>query len=294
MNRPLFNPLHDRLGPRFGRLGDALPILLAVALLVALGVVAARLTWSLLFFDATAVPVAAEPSPETRSAQPSAKALAEQLGKLAPFGTSNVAGQSADKPVHASTLAIRLVGVISGPDRPLAIVRVSGRTEVLQVGDKVTGNVRIHAIEPTRILLDHDGQLEFVELPRMTGDPLHGSLPAGAAFGTTGASGGAVPSKQVLLKQPEKLLNYVSFSTQRRNGTVTGYELTARAGQPDLLARLGLHSGDVITRVNGMPVKDPSAIGRVLPMLRSGKPVRAEVLRNGQPVQVTIDLDNVR
>ncbi len=293
MNRPLFNPLHDRLGPKFGRFGDALPVLLSVALLVALGVVAARLTWSLLFFDATAVPVAAGPSPEARPAQPSAKTLAEQLAKLAPFGASKVAGQSTDKPVHASTLAIRLEGVISGPDRPLAIVRVSGRTEVLQVGDKVTGNVRIHAIEPTRILLDHDGRLEFVELPRMTGDPLHGTPPSGAAFGAKG-QGGAVPSKQVLLAQPEKLLNYVSFSPQRRNGTLNGYELTARPGQPDLLARLGLRSGDVITRVNGMPVKDPSAIGRVLPMLRSGKPVRAEVLRNGQPVQVTIDLDNVR
>lgn len=294
MNRPLFNPLHDRLGPRLGRLGDALPVLLSVALLVALGVVAARLTWSLLFFDATAVPVVAGPSPEARSAPPSAKTLAEQLAKLAPFGASREAGQPTDKPVHASTLAIHLEGVISGPDRPLAIVRVSGRTEVLQVGDKVTGNVRIHAIEPTRILLDHDGRLEFIELPRMTGDPLHGTPPSGAVFGATGAAGGGVPSKQVLLAQPEKLLNYVSFSTQRHNGTLTGYELTARPGQPDLLAQLGLRSGDVITRVNGMPVKDPSAIGRVLPMLRSGKPVRAEVLRNGQPMQVTIDLDNVR
>ncbi len=52
-------------------------------------------------------------------------------------------------------------------------------------------------------------------------------------------------------------------------------------------ARAGLRAGDIITAVNGQPVRDVSALRAIIGVLRVGTRVRIRFLRNGHPMTVT-------
>jgi len=280
--------------PVYLRLVSAVPTLIAIALLIVMGVMAARLTWTL-WVGPVKPSVTADRLSASAAKTTSPSALATRLADLAPFGRAErQAGASPEKgPVRTSHLALRLEGVISGTGRPLAIIRVGGQVKVFQVGDRVTGNAYLHAIEPMRVLLENNGHLESVKLPRSQGNPLSGQPPT-AGILSGGPSSGNLPPVQQFLDKPQKLLDYVSFMPVRRNGKVYGYRLRARSGQVNLLPRLGLSSGDIITRVNGKALSDPAVLAQVLPALRSGRPVRAQVMHDGKPTEVTIDLSNIR
>lgn len=299
MNGLRIKGLTGGAGPLAAGLAGALPALLTVVLLVALGIIAARLTWTLWFAPGgQPAEVASANLAATKTDSP--MALSAQLAALAPFGRARTPAndQPEQGPIQASHLAIRLEGVISGTAKPLAIIRVGARVKVFQVGERVTGNARLHAVEPRRVVLDNNGRLEYVDLPHSPGNPLGGQPPSASALSSGSDEGdvsvSGLPPVRQFLSHPQKLLDYVSFSPARRNGKAYGYRLVAKPGQADLLSRLGLSSGDILTRIDGMPLDDPSVLARVLPLLRSGQPVRASVMHGGKPTEVMIDLSNIR
>ena len=58
---------------------------------------------------------------------------------------------------------------------------------------------------------------------------------------------------------------------------------------PALLARYGLQAGDVVTAVNGVTVGSSMPSPQLLASLQGGGAVRARILRNGQPIELTLN-----
>ncbi|MEW6298400.1 MAG: type II secretion system protein GspC, partial [Thermodesulfobacteriota bacterium] len=57
-----------------------------------------------------------------------------------------------------------------------------------------------------------------------------------------------------------------------------------------LIDRLGFKNGDIVQRVNGVEVTDPSTAFTLLQDLQGHSQVRVDVLRNHQPVTLSYEI----
>jgi general secretion pathway protein C len=57
-----------------------------------------------------------------------------------------------------------------------------------------------------------------------------------------------------------------------------------------LIDRLGLKNGDIVQRVNGIEISDPSTAFSLLQDLQGHSQVRVDVLRNHQPVTLSYEI----
>ena len=72
-------------------------------------------------------------------------------------------------------------------------------------------------------------------------------------------------------------------------GRVAGFTIT-RMPDSTLLTDAGLRAGDVLTEVNGVPIDSLATLIGLWPRLQTESAVRAVVLRNGQPVSLSVTL----
>ena len=97
-----------------------------------------------------------------------------------------------------------------------------------------------------------------------------------------------------MLKHPQSLGSLVRISPVEQGGAISGYALAPVPGQEAFLQALGLHPGDVITAVDGLPLNNPATLPTILPKLDSGQPMTLLIERGGQPMSVSINLDTLQ
>jgi general secretion pathway protein C len=72
-------------------------------------------------------------------------------------------------------------------------------------------------------------------------------------------------------------------------GRVAGLALT-RVPDSSLLTDAGLQAGDVLTEVNGTVIDSLASLMALYPKLQGASELSALVLRNGQPLRITVTL----
>ena len=126
----------------------------------------------------------------------------EAINRAHLFGANAVAGEAGGPPI-APKVPLVLTGVIAGNDAQngLAIIGQSAQaTKVYAVGDTVPGGVKLHAVYEDRVILDDNGELQTLALPRNLNPAL--APPPSAAL----LQGGANPSfervRRMISEQP--------------------------------------------------------------------------------------------
>lgn len=281
-----------------------LPNLLLLAALGLAGVWLAQVVW--LFAEPSAPPpaIASGASKQALNTTPPASIVAG----AALLGRAPVAAGSTT--VRAADLGVSLVGVFAGGQPPLAMIQSGAKVLVLKPGDAVVPGVVIQSIEPDRVLVLRAGVLEalsFPPAPRLNTAP----APSAAALGAPNASAPSSSSTPALsppaaanatvraqvkqvLEKPQSLLSLVRISPVQQGGALSGYALSPVPGQEAFMRALGLHPGDVITSVDGLPLNNPATLPTIMPKLNSGQPMTLLVERGGLPVDVTINLDTLQ
>jgi general secretion pathway protein C len=90
---------------------------------------------------------------------------------------------------------------------------------------------------------------------------------------------------------PQGLEDLALATPYVQSGQFRGFRL--RPGRDrELLTRLGLRAGDVITAVNGTRLNDPSQGLGILQQLVSANQVNVQVLRNGAEIPLTFILNS--
>lgn len=288
---------------RYSGLGAGLACVLLGAVAVWL---LARLVWLLL--------AGAPPPIATSSATPagSAAAPAPSIAKWHLFGTLDRMRPDG-RLAPATTLALTLRGTLADAD-PQSGVAVIGDGEggerAWRAGSEIAPGVRLKAVYPEHVVLLHDGAEETLRLPRETrlapaapvpvtpttvrsggGRPAFPADPAAAApaaaFTPPQMAHGAVDWQQAMdqLKGGADLARHLQ--PVRQDGKIVGMQLTGV--DPALLARYGLQAGDVVTAVNGVTVGSSMPSPQLLASLQGGGAVRARILRNGQPIELTLN-----
>ena len=174
------------------------------------------------------------------------------------------------------------------PDRSLAILRSAGRTRTVAAGDTAFGG-RVAFVSAGAVALDFGP--ERVEL-RLSGASTAIS-PAPLAARSKAASDGSLTMarsdmEKRLGEEIPRILAETTVVPYLDQGAVTGLLLSRLP--PGILSEVGLRQGDVLQSLNDVPVDSLATLASLWPRFQSATEVRAVVLRDGRPLNLTVSL----
>lgn len=179
------------------------------------------------------------------------------------------------------------VGIVTSrdPAHSVVLLRSGGRTRAVAIGETAFGG-RVAAIAADAATVEFEGRRVEVRL----------SGGAAAAAARTSAPS-ADPDARVLVRrdverrigeEAPRILAETTLMPALDAGRVAGFTLTR---VPEgLLTEAGLRAGDVLTQVNDTPIDSMATLIGLWPKLQGASSVSALVLRNGQPVTLTVSL----
>lgn len=269
-----------------------LPTVVSVVLVIACAHVLSQITWALLSDDEQPL-TSAITTPKIAPKANNQKAF-RQLTSANLFG---IAGQTkTTKTTKAPETRLNLVlkGVLAAVPMTAASAIIArgknGKEEIYGIGDKLPGGVTIKEIHPEHILLERNGQLETLRMPK--GNSI-GKLTRSASTRKStqiSTQGKALKNiRQNIIKNPTSFTKYALPVIVRENGKQIGYRLQPQK-EGDLLAQMGIEPSDVITSVNGIQLSDPKNGISALQKLSTASEVNITVKRNGVEVPLNIQL----
>ncbi len=222
----------------------------------------------------------------------------------APRGGGGVAGASGGSAgpsgpaVRASIGAaakIRLIGVVFNDRRGVfAIVEElsSKRQALYRLHEEIPDVGEVSEIHPDGMVVRQGGLEELLPLA-MIEKPVPVSTPGAPA----GAPAPGTPLKKVVdrreveqaLSDLPKLLTQARAVPNMVNGALNGFRIDYIA-PASFYEKIGLHTGDVLQRVNGIEIRDPSTMFSLFQQLKNENTVKLDLVRNNQRSTVTYEL----
>ncbi|HUE48932.1 MAG TPA: type II secretion system protein GspC [Steroidobacteraceae bacterium] len=209
------------------------------------------------------------------------------------FGTPPALKQDGANAPQTS-MPLVLTGIIAGndPQNGLAILGQSAQTaKVYAVGDGVPGGAKLHSVYNDRVVIDRDGRLESLSLPRQLNA---GNAPPPSSAALQNESPAIERMRRMISEQPGLLADVLrpqavlDPASHRMNGFRV-YPGRNRAA----FSRLGLRPGDQVTAINGTPLDDRDRGEQILRTLGSSSEARVTVIRQGQQQELTLNIAQV-
>jgi len=141
-----------------------------------------------------------------------------------------------------------------------------------------------------RVILDRDGRLETLRLKRhdATGTSHSRRSPASALPPVVQTEPRI--DRDIWLNDPQRVLDVINANPVMEGGVLYGLEVSPARNAREFEAA-GWVAGDVITEVNGSPVSDINDYGELLSELADASSVSVSLERNGEPMNITINMD---
>jgi type II secretion system protein C len=188
------------------------------------------------------------------------------------------------------------IGVVIArrPEQSVVLLRSGPRTRLAGVGETAFGG-RVTAIGLDTVRLEYETGVVEVPLravplppPRVAGGRPRPTEPVEDPTAPARAMNRREVERRLSLEIP-RILAETAVMPVTQDGRVAGLALT-RIPEGSLLTDAGLRPGDVLTRINDTVIDGLPTLMSLYPRLQSETEVRAVVLRNGQPVSLTLTL----
>src|SRR5215472_10068785 len=207
------------------------------------------------------------------------------------FGAAPAAIQDgANAPETAIPLV--LTGTIAGndPQNGLAILGQTAQTaKVYAVGDTVPGGPKLHSVYSDRVVIDRDGQLESLALPRQLNA---GNAPPPSSAVLQGETNSIERMRRMISEQPGLLADVMRPQPVMDHGRMNGFRVYPGRDRMAFM-RLGLRPGDQVTAINGTPLDDRDRGEQILHTLGSSSEAHVTVIRNGQQQDLVLNIAQV-
>lgn len=168
-----------------------------------------------------------------------------------------------------------------------AVLQSGGRTRVVGIGDAAFGG-RVSAIESDHVAVEFDSGNVRLRLVAGAGSP----APRAAAAASDDGAPRAMERREIerrLGEESGRILAETTLVPAMDAGRVSGFTIT-RMPESTLLSDAGLRPGDVLTQVNGVPIDSLATLIGLWPRLQTETALNAVVLRNGQPLALSVTL----
>jgi len=232
------------------------------------------------------------------SLSPDAPSLLSEIirGPLFPRATEKPSPPPSSASFQEDTLDLKLMGTMAGEGQlsPAAVIHEGRekRQRLYKIGDLITGRARLIRIG------SHTAVLRDIHTSNLIKLTLYRGGPADVTRGTVkkvsvSKSGpkGATNRRLVLDRRDiqEKLNNLPRLMTKAQmvpaynNGVLEGYMVIALA-PGSFFEKLGLRKHDILTRINGMEIKDPARLAQVMGQLKYENTIALDMIRTGKPL----------
>jgi general secretion pathway protein C len=254
-------------------------------------------------------PATAPREASTASSPPtplSAELLARHTGLS--LGTQSKPPPEPTSDTLPTQLALKLLGTMTSPNSGMSLASVYDdamhHTRTVWTGSTLQG-AQVLSIERTRLLLSNGGRVEILDISSvpaargMPAAPPPPSAPAGASTGLGSTIRQTGPESYTIQRQDVdnslSRLNDLAMQARVvpafRGGVAQGFKLFAM--KPDsLYARLGMKNGDILQRINGFTLDDPTRALEAYNNLRGATRLELEIERDGQPLRKTFSVEN--
>ena len=189
------------------------------------------------------------------------------------------------------------VGIIvsARAEHSVAIVRAGGRSRVVGPGDAAFGG-RVARITPTTVVLEFADGLREVRLA-VNAAAAPAPLPAARREAAEEAAPPEGAPREMERAEVERrlgneiprILAETTILPVSDGARTVGFTLT-RVPEGSLLTEAGLRAGDVLTHVNDVAIDSLPTLIALWPRLQGSPTLRANVMRNGQPLSLTVNL----
>lgn len=204
------------------------------------------------------------------------------------FGDASDSGKRAvGVPVPSTAANLQLTGTIAAknPKRGAAIVRGDGKSAIYKVGADL-GGAAVDSVYKDRIVLNRDGRLEVLLMPRAL------TAADGSDQSDASRAGAESPSPA---ESARELANVVRVGAAESNeaGQIRGFRIFP-GNDRSAFSGAGLRAGDLVVAVNGSSVIDKGPQNGQDAFASIGHAARATVTieRQGRTTDVTIDVDS--
>ncbi len=197
-------------------------------------------------------------------------------------------------PVRASLGAaakISLIGVVMG-DREgvFAIVeeRASKNQTLYRLHDYIPDVGEVSDIRRNGIVVRQGNLEELVELTASD----QSSLQDAGAIPTSSATMRKVIDRREVdhaMSDLPKLLTQARAVPYMVNGAINGFRIDYMA-PASFYEKIGIRTGDILQRVNGVEIRDPGTVLNLLQQLKNESIVKLDIVRNNQRATVTYEL----
>jgi general secretion pathway protein C len=191
-----------------------------------------------------------------------------------------------------TSIPLVLTGTIAGndPQNGLAILGQTAQTaRVYAVGDNVPGGAKLHSVYSDRVLIDRNGQLESLALPRQLNS---GNAPPPSTAALQGDNASIERMRRMITEQPGLLADVLRPQPVMDHGRMNGFRVYPGRNRMAFM-RLGLRPGDQVTAINGTPLDDRDRGEQILHTLSSSTEARVTVIRNGQQQDLNLNIAQV-
>ena len=196
---------------------------------------------------------------------------------------------------------IRLIGVVMGDQQGLfAIVEelASKRHVLYRLHDYIQDLGEVANIRQNGMAVRHGQLEEWLELEAAEKQVGSGSLTTVPTASSVSATPGpGTPIRKVIdrrevetaMNDLPKLLTQARAVPNMVNGTLNGFRIDYMA-PASFYEKIGVQIGDVLQRVNGVDIRDPSTILSLLQQLKNEQVVKLDIVRNDQRSTITYEL----
>jgi len=203
----------------------------------------------------------------------------------------NTGGDGSNAPPSSMPLVLAGVLATDNPKEGMAIIgESSAGAKVVAVGQQVPGGAMLHSVYSEKAVIDRNGALESVLLPRRTtGGPSMMPPPPPAASGNDAT---LERMRRLVNDEPGVIGQVMRPQPVFAGGKMRGFRVYPGSNR-QAFARIGLRAGDLVTAINGTPLDDKDRAQEIFSTLNSSTDARVSVTRNGRQQELVLNIAQI-
>jgi len=174
------------------------------------------------------------------------------------------------------------------PEFSVAVIADGNKDEkVYAIDDAIGSNVKLHAVYADRVVLNENGALTNLKLPRefIAANATAARRNTRNVRRATNSNSSSIQA--VLSQNLTKLSDVIRPTPYFVNGKQSGYRVYPGRNRQQF-AKLGLRPGDLIKDIDGQSLTDPTQAMQIFQALGTSDQVTVTVERNGQPETIIL------
>lgn len=272
-----------------------LPKILTMVMVLSISYLSAILTWDMI------IPLLWKKTQPTQTAlkmiKPSTTLISDDkadytfISELHMFGYLPVAKKevvATPEVAPATRLKLSLHGVFvyTGPKDGAAIIGKAGKQQrYYKTGDEIQKGLELVEVRKDHVLLLRNGRFETLRFPDIEKAKRQKAIKDKQLASTVNVK----EYHELFQKHPEKIAEHFNFIPVMQKGALKGYRVKPQSNR-SLYDELGLRTGDLLVKVNGIPLNDRTQLSNVIAEMTNAKMLTVNLLRNNKQETLLLDL----